>query len=245
MKFLKLVQRSFQSIGLAAFATFCFTCASASETVQTKAGVVSVGKVAKDDLGKDSVFLKGRVIYREEWSFLDIDQKIEFPDRDVLLISVNSGGSGVNEVTYTFLIVKPTGDVLAVSDPQMASFEDSRLKVIGNKVVLDLGTIKGQHRVAVLDGNRVTMNISKPRSSSVPTQLCSALYRDVLGSCIESAPACVKIDFSNAIKGAVIGSREYSSFNESAFNRYCVESCRSKMRPEQSKFESEVCAGKK
>lgn len=212
--------------------------------VTTRYGVIKAGRNPGSDR-PDHLIWNGEKLLELENGYVVVEQVFQMSDYDAALISQNAGGS-LSVSSYSFLIVKPNGELEILTNDEMHS-DDGTVEVShqGNAISINFGYSGGLQRIASLDGMQLAVVKRNPEKPiSLTRDECDSLYQ-VLDECRETPEkdACYEAvsGLSYASQSWLHAASQKPGFDAKSYAALCNRLCLQNYVVEKSAFESQFC----
>ena len=227
--------------------TYTQALATEDDSVDTRFGKLSISS-SKPDASPDTLKLDDKQVFQQEGIYLSLHQSIKQKARDVVLFGSNCGGSACPQNQFYFLVLEPdkAPEVITHRDC-IADPDDLKLSVEGERLIIDLGFQAGKHKSAVLQGNKLGIELETVPKSFVGEENCRWLYDEALGACKDSQEADTSCrdpqsSFQGYLTRGVAAVGEHPGFVGEAFERRCKIACESAKIVDYPTFAKEVCS---
>ncbi|WMP16145.1 hypothetical protein [Thiothrix lacustris] len=215
--------------------------------VTTRFGKLSIAN-SKPDMPPDTLKLDNNVVFQHEGFYLSLHQYIKQNTRDVILFGTNCGGSICPQNQFYFLLIEPgKAPEIVTSQEFVADPDDLKLTVDSERLILDLGFQAGKHKNAVLQGEKLGIELETVPKSFVGEENCRWLYDEALGACKDSQEAntnCLtpQNSFQGYLTRGIAAVSEHPGFERESFDRRCKIACESAKIVDYPTFAKEVCS---
>ena len=227
--------------------TYIQSLAMEDDTLATRFGKLSIG-YGKPDTPPDTLKLDDKQVFRKEGFYLSLHQYIKQNSRDVVLFGSNCGGSACPQNQFYFLILDREKDPEVITHEDFsADPDDLKLSVDGERLIIDLGFQAGKHKNAVLQGNKLGIELETVPKSFVGEENCRWLYDEALGACKDSQESDTSCrapqnSFPGYLTRGVAAVGEHPGFARESFERRCKIACESAKIVDYPTFAKEVCS---
>lgn len=217
------------------------------DKLKTRAGLL---EIARSDFNSppDSLALNGKVIFKDEGSYLSLYRVFSFAEHDAVLFASNCGGSGCPMNDFAFMVVKQGAEPTVIKADDFYAYPSAvKTAQDGNTVKLDLGFSGGKRKRATLDGEQVTVRLEDVAPQPLEEAQCKWLYTDIMPACVEarsSNPDCAEPQgsFGGFAMRGVAAASDYPGFVQSGFDQQCQQTCRDGKASDYAVFGGEVCS---
>jgi len=224
--------------------------ALSSDLIQTRFGIVETDFPHPETDYVHVINVRGKTVFRTEYDVIDLKNKFSLGKKDIVLFSTNCGGTACSD-NLSFLVLEKGKPATVVTDKEFASKGGTaRTSVRNRKILVDLGYDSNKRKTAVFDGKRLIFQYTVEETKSFPEEDCEWLYKYAMdgedGSCIiagRNDPRCTDpLDSFGlyAIRRLTAVSQN-PAFDDEAFGRACIETCKSGKVPDYNTFRKAVC----
>jgi hypothetical protein len=227
--------------------TYIQSLALEDDAAATRFGKLEISP-SQPDMPPDALKLDNKQVFQQEGFYLSLHQYIKQNARDLVLFGSNCGGTACPQNQFYFLLLDKGTDPEVVTHPDFtADPEDVKLSVDGERLILDLGFQAGKHKTAVLQGNKLGIELETVAKSFVGEENCRWLYDEALGACKdyqESDASCrdPQAGFPGYLTRGVAAVGEHPGFVGESFDRRCKIACESAKIVDYPTFAKEVCS---
>ena len=232
---------------LAVLANATTAAASKSASVQTRAGKLEVRNGAPD-APPDSLFLKGKLVYRKENFYLGIYGVYKFASSDLVLLGVNCGGSGCTNDDLVIVSVDANGKLAFTEDKQLQSSDGAVIaSQSGEKLLLDLGYENGKKKKATFQDGTLLISLERPRATPpLSKSYCEWVYDSALDGCITAKrddPSCSdpQSTFPMVLVRGLNTVSQHPAFVAEKFSDVCRQVCATGRAPRFEPFKVGFC----
>jgi hypothetical protein len=217
------------------------------EILDTRFGKLAIAH-SKTDMPPDTLTLDKQQLFQQEGFYLSLHYYVKQNTRDVVLFGSNCGGTACPQHQFYFLLLNKDANPEIVTHPDFSAIpEDLTLNVDGDRLLLDLGFQAGKHKNAVLQTNKLGIELETVPKSFVGEENCRWLYDEALGACKEhqeTDTSCrdPQINFPGYLTRGIAAVREHPGFIHEAFERRCKIACESTKIVDYPTFAKEVCS---
>lgn len=217
------------------------------DKLQTRAGLL---EIARSDFNepRDSLVLDGKLVFKDEGTYLSLYKLFQVSDTDVVLFSSNCGGSGCPADDFAFLMVhKGAEPKVITADGFDAYRQEVKTVQAGNIIKLKLGYSGGKRKLALLEGEQLSIRLEDVPAQPLQEEHCNWLYSDAIPACIEARttnPDCSNPqgDFSGAVMRGVAAMADYPGFVQAGFDQQCQQACQNGKASDYAMFGGDVCS---
>lgn len=217
------------------------------DKLQTRFGKLEIVR-SEQDLPPDTLLLNGKQVFRAAEFYLSLHYYIKQNQRDLVLLGSNCGGTGCPQNQFSFLILdEDKAPQILKNDEFYAYPDDVAIDVDGERLLLDLGFQAGQHKLAILRGESLGVELKTVPKSFLGEENCRWLYDEALLACKEYQETDTQCKaphegFAGYLMRGVAAVAEHSGFTQEAFERRCEIACKSSKLVDYPTFAKEVCS---
>lgn len=233
---------------------------SSGDTIQTRAGELKLIGLGPSEHWQDAVLFNNEIVFQAEGTALQIVRLFGMNDRDVVLIGGNCTGNGPQcgeFELYRFLVLRSRGKSKVIGDPNFSDentsmYDDKvdgkpKIEQDGENVKVYLGFSKGNHKIAELEGENLSIYYATAlaEDSKLSPSSCDSLYSVITEECgALPANSCTSAGWRNDLNWRTVDWIDRLSnrpaFNLQAFVGMCVFAC-NKQPPSRSSFNQSLC----
>ena len=214
--------------------------------VQTRFGSLEV-LAGAHEAPPDALFLNGKLIYRNERSYLGIYGVYRLANVDSVLVGVNCGGSGCPNDDLILVSLSATGKPMITEDEQMRSSDGTVLiNQAGERLLIDLGYEGGKRKKAVFHNGSLKVSFERPKTvPPLPKAYCEWVY-DSLDGCIyakQGDPSCrdPQSTFAQVLVRGLSTVSQHPAFIAEKFSDVCKQVCATGRAPRLERFREGFC----
>lgn len=218
--------------------------------LETRFGQLEVVR-SHQDAPLDAVNLDGETFLKRDFEYLTLYHYFVQPERDVVLMGANCGGTGCPFDELFFVILREGTAPVVFTDDQMYAFPNEIDALQADGVIrVGLGYLEGKQQTAFLRKNSPPeIVLSEPLLRPLETEYCKWLHSDAMNACVEYKDTDAKCEdpqagFVGYLMRGVAAIADRPGFVSTAFDQACVDACQTGAAADYSPFATQVCSQK-
>jgi hypothetical protein len=227
--------------------TYIQPIAIENDAIDTRFGKVDITSDAPN-VPADTLKVNGQEVFRAKAFYLSLHQYIRQGQRDVVLFGSNCGDTSCPQTQfYGFLLAIDAKPQILTQENFTAKAGELTVKADGEKILLDLGFNAGKHKSAVLDGEKLSINLETVPEAFIGEEQCQWLYTDALNACkdyheVDEKCTEPQTDFTEYLQHGMTVLVDIPGYKDASFERYCANACATQQTPDYEAFAMEVCS---
>lgn len=216
--------------------------------LETRFGTLEVVR-SHQDAPLDAVSLDGKTFLKRDFEYLTLYHYFVQPERDVVLMGANCGGTGCPFDELFFVVLREATPPVVFTDDQMYAFPNEIDATQTDGVIrVGLGYLEGKQQTAFLHKNSPPeIVLSEPLQRPLETEYCEWLHRDAMNACVEYKDTDEKCDdpqagFVGYLMRGVAAIADRPGFVSTAFDQACINACQTGVAADYSTFAPQVCS---
>ena len=186
---------------------------------------------------------------RGELFLVSLRSVVELGERDVVVATATTGGSGATE-GLLLVALRRDGTADVATDPRFRSQDSTELVATdGERLYVDLGYDAGRRKTATFAAGGITLAYTESTPQPIPQDRCRRLFEVMTGACLHpeqhprwGAPGeLIHGPFNGATAGFLLGLANHPGFQREEFLRQCAAAPRLERAPTYEAFASAIC----
>lgn len=216
--------------------------------LETRFGTLEIVR-SQQDAPLDSVSLDGKIFLKRDFEYLTLYHYFVQPERDVVLMGANCGGTGCPFDELFFVVLRDGAAPVIFTDDQMYAFPNELDATQQDGVIrVGLGYLEGKQQTAFLHKNSPPeIVLSEPLQRPLEQEYCEWLHADAMNACVEYQDTDARCEdpqggFVGYLMRGVAAIADRPGFVSAAFDQACVAACKTGAPSDYTVFATQVCS---